>query len=72
MKKILLVLIVILISYFSYSYYNFTNNKLIFKDTIIDIKSGDNIKTLSKKLKINYYFLKNHIKHNKTEFKLLA
>ena len=48
------------------NYLNFKTDVLIEKDIKIEIKAWDNIKDLSNKLNINYYFLKYYLKNWKT------
>ena len=75
MKKIISlisILAILTISYFYYSYNSFNSDILINDNKIIEIKNGENLKNLAKKLNLNYYFLDKYIEYNKKDFKLLA
>ncbi|MDQ7022111.1 MAG: endolytic transglycosylase MltG [Candidatus Gracilibacteria bacterium] len=55
------------------NYSNFKTEKLITKNKIIEIKSGETIKDFSEKLNINYYFIKKYLSdNNKSDFGLLV
>jgi len=68
--KIILITFIILISYIYISYSNFKSEILVKENKVIDIKKWENLKNLSNKLDINYYYLKNYLKNK--DFKLLA
>ena len=73
MKKFisLIILITIVILWVAYTKYSNFEDEIIVEDKIIlEIESWDNLKTLSKKIGANYYFLKKYINKSSPESKL--
>lgn len=70
--KLVIWIIIILLIFIYFNYKNFTTDKIISKDKIVNIKSWDIINDLADKLNINKTYLKLYLKNNKLDFELIT